>query len=169
MKKHVPTSKTYPLVPTKPVKKTLNTLIQVLVSVAFTLLFFSTFIISIFGFSKTMGLVLFWLGAATLVIFWYESIYYKKYHYDLTPDYLLIKKGVFTYGETTIPYGRVQDVYLDRDILDKFFGLYDLHVSTASGQSSVTAHIDGLSKEGAEAIKKELLKKASSSSRELRK
>ena len=99
----------------------------------------------------------------------YENAYYKRYFYNLSSEFLTIKKGVFTYGETTIPYGRIQDVYIDRDIMDQFFGLYDLHVSTASGQSSIHAHIDGLSKEGAEAIKAKLLKGMSANSRELRK
>jgi len=102
---------------------------------------------------------MFLFGACALALYAYEQAHFNRYFYDLTKDFLVIKEGVFTYGETTLPYSRIQDVYVDQDLLDQVFGLYDLHVATASGQSSITSHIDGLSYESSEEIKKQILSK----------
>lgn len=149
----------YPLQPQKPVKKTIATLISVLSAVAFSIFLFSSLIISVLGVHPTLGGILLLTGVCAISIYGYEKAYFGRYFYSLEGSHLVIKKGVFTYGETTIPLSRIQDVYVDQDILDQLFGLYDLHVSTASGQSSINAHIDGLSYEGSQAIKNMLLKK----------
>lgn len=81
----------------------------------------------------------------------------KYYFYELTGKNLTIKKGVFSRNEITLPINRLQDVYVDQDILDRIFGLYDVHVSSATIISGNLSHIDGLNKENSEAIKKLIL------------
>ncbi|MFH1306856.1 MAG: PH domain-containing protein [Candidatus Micrarchaeota archaeon] len=163
--KSIPACKKWPILPQKIVKKTIAIILSLLSAVAISLLIFSSFIVSIMGATATLGMLLLILGISSIIIYSYEQAYFNRYFYDLQKDYLVIKKGVFTYGETTMPYARIQDVYVDQDPLDQLFGLYDLHLATASGQSSLTAHIDGLNYEGSEAIKKELLKRMSSGKR----
>jgi membrane protein YdbS with pleckstrin-like domain len=51
----------------------------------------------------------------------------------------------------------LQDVYVDQDILDRIFSLYDVHVSSATIISGNLSHIDGLNKENAQAIKNLIL------------
>lgn len=149
----------HPLQPSKVVKKTLATLISLLSGVALTLFLFSGLLFAMLGASGTLGLLLLLFGLSALAIFLYEQAYFNRYFYALESEVMVIKKGVFSYGESTLPYSRIQDVFIDQDPLDQAFGLYDLHVSSATLQSAANAHIDGLSYEGAEAIKKELLGK----------
>jgi putative membrane protein len=89
----------------------------------------------------------------------YEVFYMKYYFYDATPQTISIRKGVFSRNEITLPFKRLQDVYVDQDILDRIFGLYDVHISSATITSAALSHIDGLNKENAEKVKQLLLKK----------
>lgn len=93
-----------------------------------------------------------------LVSLSYQYWYWLVYFYDLTPDYIQIKKGPITPKEITIPYERIQDVYVDQDIYDRIFGLYDVHLSSATGTSGMEAHIDGVEKTAAEGLRSMLLK-----------
>lgn len=94
----------------------------------------------------------------TSVNYFYQCWYFSVYYYDLTSDYIIIKKGPITPQEITIPYERVQDVYVDQDIWDRIFGIYDVHLSSATMSSAMEAHIDGVDKVAAEGLKLELLK-----------
>ena len=109
-----------------------------------------------------------WLGTATFGIFGflfivilltylYQHWYFAVYFYDLTNDFIQIKKGPITPREITIPYERIQDVYVDQDILDRIFGLYDVHLSSATVSSGMEAHIDGVEKQAAEGLRGILL------------
>ncbi|MDP2927009.1 MAG: PH domain-containing protein [bacterium] len=92
-----------------------------------------------------------------LVVYLYQRWYYAVYFYDLTNDFIIIKKGPITPMEITIPYERVQDIYVDQDLLDRIFGLYDVHLSSATISSGMEAHIDGVEKPAADGLRKMLL------------
>ncbi|MEM5883174.1 MAG: PH domain-containing protein [Candidatus Aenigmatarchaeota archaeon] len=92
-----------------------------------------------------------------LVEFLYQREYFKRYFYDAKDDFLVIRKGVFAPTETILPYEKLQDVYVDQDVFDRIFKLYDVHVSTATFMSGIEAHIDGVNKENAEAIREIIL------------
>ena len=53
----------------------------------------------------------------------------------------------------------MQDVYVDQDIFDRMFGLWDVHVSTATMMSGMEAHIDGVKRENAMKLREMLLQK----------
>lgn len=93
-----------------------------------------------------------------LVTYLYQKWYFEVYFYDLTDSFIIIKKGVITPREITIPYERVQDVYVDQDIFDRIFGLYDVHLSSATVSSGMEAHIDGLENLAAMGVREVLLK-----------
>ena len=95
----------------------------------------------------------------------YEIYYLKNYFYDANKDVLLIRKGVLSRNEITLPFNRIQDVYVDQDILDRMFGLYDVHVSSATSASSFLSHIDGVNKANSEALKEILLTRLHGSSK----
>lgn len=78
------------------------------------------------------------------------------YYYDLNQDYIVIKKGPITPREITIPYKRVQDVYFDR-----LFGIYDVHLSSATISSGMEAHIDGVERESANGLRQLFLETVS--------
>ena len=110
------------------------------------------------------GLKLILLGLAAVAFialtgfsYWYETQYYEKYFYDFKADFLVIKKGVFMPTETTLPWNKIQDVYIDQDILDRVFGIWDLHVSTATIMSGYHAHIDGVARQDGEAMREIIL------------
>jgi membrane protein YdbS with pleckstrin-like domain len=109
-----------------------------------------------------------WFGAAVvgfvcllflifILEYFYQRWYFAVYFYDLTPDFIQIKKGCITPREITIPYERIQDVYVDQDLFDRLFGLYDVHLSSATAASGMEAHIDGVEKQSAEGLREILL------------
>lgn len=100
-----------------------------------------------------LGLIL----LATIPTYLYQRWYFTTYFYELADNFIIIKKGPITPKEITIPYERVQDVYVDQDILDRIFGLYDVHLSSATAASGVSAHIDGLEKSAADGLRNLLL------------
>ncbi|MFA5796400.1 MAG: PH domain-containing protein [Candidatus Shapirobacteria bacterium] len=111
--------------------------------------------------TEIFGLATFGIfGLILLVVFgtyFYQKWYYAVYFYDLTDDFIIIKKGPITPSEITIPYERVQDVYVDQDLLDRLFGIYDVHLSSATISSGMEAHIDGVEKEAADGLRGFLL------------
>ena len=103
--------------------------------------------------------VLFFL--IVVIIYLHQWWYYNTYFYDFTFDYIVIKKGPITPREITIPYERIQDVYVDQDLFDRFFGLYDVHLSSATITSGIEAHIDGVEKPAADGLRAMLLQTVS--------
>jgi len=108
----------------------------------------------------TSGAILF-LCVVIALTYFYQQWYFAVYFYDLTADYIVIRKGPITPREITIPYERIQDVYMDQDILDRIMGLYDVHLSSATASSGMAAHIDGLEKTAADGLRAQLLETVS--------
>jgi membrane protein YdbS with pleckstrin-like domain len=158
----------FPLSPKKIIKKTLVASISwiVLLGVLSGFLGLSTVAVAdqiartVVG-SLALGLLVL-LAAIVAVTYFYQRWYYAVYFYDLTPDYVVIRKGPITPREITIPYERIQDVYVDQDILDRLFGIYDVHLSSATVSSGTQAHIDGVDKAAADGLKMLLLETVSS-------
>ncbi len=98
------------------------------------------------------------------VIYKYEKLYYKTYYYDILPDILIIRKGVWMPREIRVPYNRIQNVYVDRDLFDVIYGLYDVHLATADNTSQFYAHIDGVEEENAAKLREIILNKTKESS-----
>jgi len=156
------TRERFPLSPKKIIKKTIaNT-----IATTIFLLIIWGFLILVFGSIDQEAIA--WLKTATFAIFGflffvilltylYQRWYFAVYFYDLTPDFIQIKKGPITPREITIPYERIQDVYVDQDLFDRIFGLYDVHLSSATISSGMEAHIDGLEKQAAEGLRTILL------------
>ncbi len=112
-------------------------------------------------FDNILSLVVFLLlffGTAA-IFFAYFRLYIKRYYYDCDADFITIKKGVFTPREIHVQYRKIQDVYVDQDLLDRLFGIYDVHIASATSLSGASAHIDGVDKNVAEDIKNFLLQK----------
>ena len=157
-----PTREKYPLSTKKILKKTIGFSLVWVVVISFLVIPFS---ILLYETSKSIIIsVLIYLVSIGFIVFLtylYELWYFKVYFYDLTADFIVIRKGPITPKEITIPYERVQDVYVDQDILDRIFGLYDVHLSSATISSGMAAHIDGVVKEYADGLKGELLQTVS--------
>ena len=155
------TREQFPLSPKKIFKKTLA---STLVWIILALILWGVLAATLSSGTDTGG----WLAISTVGIFgflffiilltWlYQRWYWAVYFYDLTSDYIVIKKGPITPQEITIPYERVQDVYVDQDLLDRILGLYDVHLSSATISSGMAAHIDGVEKQASDGLRAMLL------------
>ncbi len=87
----------------------------------------------------------------------YVKAYIKRYYYEGEDHFITIKKGVFAPTEIHVQYQKIQDVYVDQDILDRIMGLYDVHIASATASSGIEAHIDGVNKQTADGLKNFLL------------
>ena len=152
----------FPLSTKKPFKKTVASSFAAFFFILFFILFGATFITQTLGFNITVGssvilggILLF--AIITVFDYWLQVMYFKTYYYDFTEHFIIIRKGVISINEITIPYERVQDIYVDQDILDRMFGLYDVHLSSATLTSGFEAHIDGLEQQAADGLKEVLL------------
>ncbi|MES2623396.1 MAG: PH domain-containing protein [Patescibacteria group bacterium] len=107
------------------------------------------------------------LFAFAIIMFIYSlyiKYYIKTYYYSDDEDFLTIKKGVFAPTEIHVQYLKIQDVFVDQDILDRILGIYDVHISSATYSSGIEAHIDGVDKAGADGLKNLFLGKMKRSS-----
>ena len=79
-----------------------------------------------------------WLVAvgSLLVTLAYEVAYYRRFEYELTDDTLDIQSGVFNRREREIPYGRIQNVDISRNVVQRLVGLSKLDIETAGGGST---------------------------------
>jgi len=90
----------------------------------------------------------------------YQYLYYKFYYYNFGEESAEIKKGVVAQATGHVYYSRIQNIYLDQDILDRMFQLYDVHYETAGESSAFYSHVDGLNKENADKLIAFILQKA---------
>ncbi len=104
--------------------------------------------------------VILWI-ILTLLYAMYLRTYIRRYFYDANENFITIKKGVFAPSEIHVQYQKIQDVYVDQDILDRIFGIYDVHLASATSTSSIEAHIDGVDTNTANALRDYLLSKIS--------
>ncbi len=109
-------------------------------------------------------LITFVIFLAVVLNVLYHYVYYKAYYYNLREDVLVIRKGIVVPDEISIPYNRIQDIYVDRDVLDLIFGLYDVHVSSATTESGKDAHVDGVNYANAVKLKDMILEKVKNAS-----
>jgi uncharacterized membrane protein YdbT with pleckstrin-like domain len=101
-----------------------------------------------------------WLMLATVVLLWgpvYQLLYFIRYFYDIQGNNIVIRKGILAQREITLPFSRITDVYVDQDLLDVLFGLYDVHISTPTQQSGLFAHIDGVNRAGSVRLRQMIL------------
>ena len=89
----------------------------------------------------------------------YEWTYYLNYFYDASSDCLTVRKGVFGFAQVVLPFDRVENVFMDQDLFDRLFGLYDVHLSTVGLSSIRLTHIDGLEEKNAIAVRDRLLER----------
>ncbi len=86
-----------------------------------------------------------------------EFLYFRFYFYNIGSDVVVIRKGIISRNEATIPYNKIQNVFVDQDLWDRILGLYDVHMATADYQSAYIGHIDGVSAQSAQVLKNLLL------------
>jgi len=89
-----------------------------------------------------------------------EVCYFRNYFYDLKDDEIIIRKGFISRVEISLAYNKIQNIYVDQDVFDRIFGLYDVHLETAGLFSGRMAHIDGVGAETAAKLRAVLMEKS---------
>jgi len=106
-----------------------------------------------------MALWFFFVGVKLLWTPFFHWLYFRWYFYDADGQNIVIRKGVVSKREITLPFSKITDVYVDQDVMDAFLGLYDVHISTPTESSGRLAHIDGVTREGSEKLKALILQR----------
>jgi membrane protein YdbS with pleckstrin-like domain len=166
----ITTSKTreqFPLSKKKIIKKTISSsMAWIILFILFSIFEFAGILpVALNATDQAFGHIVIGIMVAVLFLFLviiyinylYQRWYFKVYYYELEPDFIVIRKGPITPHEINMPYERVQDVYVDQDFLDRLFGLYDVHLSSATYTSGMEAHIDGVEKPAADGLRALLL------------
>ncbi len=149
-----------PLQKIKIVKKSLGGIFASVVFMGAVYLYSTT--VSIFVEKTSLLMGAFGIGTILCVgTLLFQSIYFKRYFYDINQGNIIIRKGFIAQTEITLPFSKITDVYVDQDILDVMFGLYDVHISTPTITSGLFAHIDGINKKGSEKMKHMILENIS--------
>ena len=99
------------------------------------------------------SLILVVFGFIILLDAVYEALYISSFKYFTDGTSISISKGVIAKHEITLPFNRITDLYVDQSVIDRIFGLYDLHFSTPTASSGSAAHIEGLNKAGCHALR----------------
>jgi len=89
------------------------------------------------GFSRTLVIV--GVGGAIALALAYEFAYYQRYQYTFTSDTFDIQSGVLNRREREIPYGRIQNVDISRNVIQRLVGLSAIDIETAGGGSTEAA------------------------------
>lgn len=166
----------YPLESRKVVKKVIERCFSLIIFIIVILAFFGIPLIlkSSGGFRYFSTFFFLFLGTLLVVILLVcitiilQILYYRYYFYDVTEKEIIIKKGVVSRKEVIVPFSKIQDIYVDQDFLDRIFGLYDVHLSTAAAAmgSYMLAHMDGVNALNSEALKKMLIERVRSTKTE---
>jgi len=110
-----------------------------------------------------------------------------NFHYSLDDKYFRVRQGVISKKQRNLPYGVIQNVFVEQDLFDRIFGLASLRIENASqagggqkvrwwnksfgsksnvygqgeglGSSGNKVNLPGLKKQNAEALKNILLQK----------
>ena len=120
--------------------------------------------------SNTIKIHFNWWATIILIIIWilvsygWAKLYYNSYKFELADEAFKRERGVIWKKYTSIPYERIQNIDIYRGLLDRILGLSDLEIQTAGYSASGAMRPEGrliaLSKERAEEIQEELLKRA---------
>ena len=71
------------------------------------------------------------VGIAGLVA--WQIAYYRRFEYETTPDTFDIRSGVVSRRNREIPYRRVQNVDISRNVVQRAFEISELRIETAGG------------------------------------
>ncbi len=106
---------------------------------------------------------LLWLIAVLVVFalaFVWAKLVYHFYLYELTEEGFRKEFGVIAKKYVTIPYERIQNINIQRGLLDRLLGLSSLKIFTAgsgmSGAAGAEGFLPGLSKDTAEELRNQL-------------
>lgn len=69
---------------------------------------------------------------------------YYTMEYKFDPAGLTMSWGFFFKRQTTLSYSRIQDIHLENGIIQRWLGLADIQIQTASGSAEAEIVIEGI-------------------------
>ncbi len=89
----------------------------------------------------------------------FAKLAYKNYGYELTDKSFRKERGVITKKYVEIPYSRIQNIDINRNVLARLLGLSNLNIQTAgiSGQTAAEGNLPALAPEEALRLREELI------------
>lgn len=72
----------------------------------------------------------------------YFRYHTMRYHFD--DEGVTMRWGILFRREISLSYARIQDIHLTSGIVQRWLGLADIHIQTASGSAAAEMKIEGL-------------------------
>lgn len=120
-----------------------------------------------FGFLNWLWVI---IPAFLVLCFVWAKLTYHFYRYELHDTGFRKESGVIYKKYVTIPYDRIQNIDIDRGILDRILGLSDLKIQTAGTSATVSRYgvmggdaegkLPGVSMATGEQLRDELIQRA---------
>lgn len=110
------------------------------------------------GWSQLAAMVTAVAVAAAAFGWGWPVLLHRRWRYRLAPDALELERGVVVRRLSSVPYGRVQQVDIDRGPIDRLLGLSVARLLTASSGTDGT--VPGLTPEVAESFRQTVLARA---------
>lgn len=76
----------------------------------------------------------------------YEYLYFHFYYYGLEEGHLVVSEGILLKEREMLPLSVITDIFIDRQVLDFLFGIYNLTAVNPGGAGQRFRDIRGLSK-----------------------
>lgn len=78
-----------------------------------------------------------------VVLYLFARLAYKNYRYEITKNAFIIDYGILQKQTVNIPYDRIQNINVRRDLIDQFLGLAHLDIETAATGGTVVKNAVG--------------------------
>lgn len=66
----------------------------------------------------------------------FSEMYYRNFSYEISDKFIIIRHGILTRTKSTIPFSRIQNIAIHRDIRDRILNIYTVKIETA-GSSGI--------------------------------
>jgi len=83
------------------------------------------------------------IPAYFVILYLFASLAYKNYRYEVTKNAFIIDYGILQKQTVNIPYDRIQNINVRRDLIDQFLGLAHLDIETAATGGTVVENSVG--------------------------
>ena len=89
----------------------------------------------------------------------YQVLWVRFYRYEIADDEFRVEKGVISKSYDSIPYSRIQNVGIERSLLERVLGISTVDIQTAGNSSygRVEGNIPGIEKRNAEQVREEIM------------
>jgi len=85
-----------------------------------------------------------YLPPITFIGFPFLFFRYQTMKYEFDDEGISMSWGVLFRKQINLTYARIQDIHLTRGVVQRYLGLADLHIQTASGSAEAEMKIEGI-------------------------